>query len=89
MTVDEGDPKAPFSIVTTLVGEGVTLSPRLLHFTLDTYLIILSVKQRWIKYHFLSLWCNSTWDWTSVSRTIGEYSTHLTNEPVEEEEIEK
>ena len=40
----EWDPKAPFSIATT--------SSRLLHFTLDTYLLMLSVKQGGIKYHF-------------------------------------
>ena len=37
------------------VGEGATFYPGLLHFTLDTYLILLSVKQGSIKYH-LSLW---------------------------------
>ena len=35
------------------VGEGATPFPGLLHFTLDTYLILLSVKQGGIKYHFL------------------------------------
>ena len=44
------------------------------------YLIMLSVKQGGIKYHFLSLWYDATWDWTLVSRTIGEHSTHLANE---------
>ena len=34
---------------------------------------MLSVKQGGIKYYFLSLWYDSTWDWTPVSRTIGEY----------------
>ena len=34
------------------VGEGTTPFPGLLHFTLDTYLILLSVKQGSIKYHF-------------------------------------
>ena len=34
------------------VGEGATPSPRLLHFTLDMYLMMLSVKLRDIKYHF-------------------------------------
>ena len=34
------------------VGEGATPFPGLLHFTLDTYLILLSVKQGGIKYHF-------------------------------------
>ena len=38
---------------------------------------MLSVKQGGIKYHFLSLWYDSTLDRTSVSQTIGEYSTHL------------
>ena len=44
---------------------------------------MLSVKQEGIKYHFLSLWYESTWDWTSVSRAIGEHSTHKTIEPVD------
>ena len=56
------------------VGEGATPFPGLLHFTLDPYLIMLRVKQGGIKYYFLSLWYDSTWDWTSASRTIG--STH-------------
>ena len=37
---------------------------------------MLSVKQGDIKYHFLSLWYDSAWDWTPVSRIIGEHSTH-------------
>ena len=44
----EGNPKAPFSIATTLTCRGG-------HFTLDPYLIMLSVKQEDIKYHFLSM----------------------------------
>ena len=56
------------------VGEGATPFPGLLHFTLDPYLTMLSVKQGGIKYHFLSLWYDSTWDWTQVSRAIGEHS---------------
>ena len=56
--VVEGDPKAPFSIAT--IGDGTVPFPGLLHFTLDTYLIMLSVRQRDIKYHFLSLWYDST-----------------------------
>ena len=38
---------------------------------------MLSVKQDSIKYHFLSLWYDSTWDWTQVSRAIddGAYIT--------------
>ena len=54
-------------------GEGATPFSILLHFTLDTYLIMLSVKQGGIKYSFLNLWYDSTWDWTQVSRTIGEH----------------
>ena len=37
---------------------------------------MLSVKQGGIKYHFLSLWCDSTWDWTRVSRAFSEHSTN-------------
>ena len=35
---------------------------------------MLSVKQGGIKYNFLSLWYDSTWDWTQVSQAIGELS---------------
>ena len=38
---------------------------------------MLSVKQGGIKYHFLSLWYDSTWDWTHVSRAIGEHSNRF------------
>ena len=58
------------------VGESATPFLGLHHFTLDPYLIILSVKQGGIKYHFLSLWYDSTWNWTPVSRATGEHSTH-------------
>ena len=52
-TVVEGDPKASFSVTTTpMCREGETPFAGLLHFTLDTYLIMLSVKQEGIKYHF-------------------------------------
>ena len=47
-TLVEGDPKAPFSVATT-VGEGATLFPRLLYFTLDLDLTMLSIKQGGIK----------------------------------------
>ena len=45
---------------------------------------MLSVKEDGIKYHFFSLWYDSTWDWTSFSRTIGEHCTHLTNSLLKE-----
>ena len=65
-TLVKGNPKAPFSIATT---------PRY-QFTLDPYLIMLSVKQGGIKNYFLSFWYDSTWDWTLVSRTIGKHSIY-------------
>ena len=37
---------------------------------------MLSVKQGGIKYYFLSLWYDSTWDWTQVS---GTHSNHHAN----------
>ena len=74
-TIVEGDQKVPFSIATTPMCKGGRYSfPGLLYFTLDPYIIMLSVKQGGIKYHFLSLWYDSTWDWTQVSRVIGEHS---------------
>ena len=41
---------------------------------------MLSDKQGGMKYHFLSLWYDSIWDWTPVSRTIDEHSNHYVNE---------
>ena len=35
-----------------------------------------SVKQSGAEYNFLSLSYDSSWDWTLVSRAIGEHSTH-------------
>ena len=56
VNIVEGDPKAPFSIATTTTCRGGRYSfPGLLHFTVDPYLIMLSVKQGGIKYHFLCL----------------------------------
>ena len=37
---------------------------------------MLIVKQGGIKYHFLSLWCDTTWNWTLVSWIIGEHCNH-------------
>ena len=77
MTVIEADPKAPFSIATTPSCRGcATTFPGLLHFTLDPYFIMLSVKQGGIEYHFLSLSYDSILDWTRISR---KHSTHYTN----------
>ena len=77
VTLVKGYSKAPFWIATTQgVGEGATPFPGFLHFTIDSCLILLSVNQGGTKYHFLNLWYDSTWDWTPVSQTIGEQSTH-------------
>ena len=52
-TLVEGDQKALFSIATTPRCRRRHYSfPCIVHFTLDTYLILLSVKQGGIKYHF-------------------------------------
>ena len=53
MTVVEGDHKAPFSITTTpmYIG-GQYFFLWMLYFTLDTYIILLSVKQGDVKYDF-------------------------------------
>ena len=57
----EGDPKAPFQLLLHQgVGEGATPFFGLLHFTLDTYLIMLSIKQGGIKYHFFQVF-GMTW----------------------------
>ena len=83
LTVVEGDPKAPFSIATTLRCRGghysfLWIAP----LTLNLYIIMLRVKQGGIKYHFLSLWYDSTWNWTQVSWTIGKHSNHYANRQV-------
>ena len=52
-TVVESDRMLPFQqLLHQGVEEGATPFPGLLHFTLDTYLILPSVKQGGIKYHF-------------------------------------
>ena len=53
--------------------------PWIASLTLDRYLIMLNVKQRGIKYYFLSLWYDLIWDWTQVSQTIGEHSNNYAN----------
>ena len=60
-TVVEDDPKAPFSIATTSKCRGGRYSfSWIAPLTLDMYLILLSVKQGGIKYHFYSLWYDAT-----------------------------
>ena len=79
-TIVKSDPRAPSSIATTLVcWGGCNPFPWIDPLTLDLYLIMLSFKQGSIKHHSLSLWYNSTWDWTLVSQTIGKHFTHNAN----------
>ena len=56
---------APFTLVTTLRCRGGCYSyPWMAPLTLDPCLIMVSAKQRGIKYQFLSIWYDSAWDWT-------------------------
>ena len=48
---------------------------------------MLIVKQGGIKYHILSLWYGSTWDWTQVSRVIGEHSNHHANSSLKQQYV--
>ena len=60
LTIVEGGQKAPFSIAITQKCMGGYYSfPWIAPLTLDPYLVILSFKQRGIKYHFWSLWYDS------------------------------
>ena len=61
------------------VVKGITAFPGLIHFTLDPALIILSVKLGGIKYHFLSLCYDSSWDYTLISWATGEHSFPVTS----------
>ena len=57
----KGKLKAPFSIATTQrCKKEHYYFPWIAQLTLDPYLIMLSGKQRGIKYHFMSLWYDST-----------------------------
>ena len=76
-TLVEGDANAPFSIATTPRCRGGCYSfPWIAPLYIDPYLIMLNVKQGKIRYHFLSLWYDSTWEWTQVSRATGEHFNH-------------
>ena len=62
-SIQELNTNTLFSIATTLRCKGGSYSiPGLLQFTLDTYLIMLSVKQGGIKYNFLCPRYDLTWD---------------------------
>ena len=67
-TMVKGDPIAPFSITTTLMCRGGSNSILwIASLTLESYLIGPTVKQNVIKYKFLSLRYEATWNWTLVS----------------------
>ena len=84
VTIVGGTQRVPFQQLLQLgVGKGATTFPGLLHFTLVLYLIMLSVKQGGIKYHFLSLWYDSTWDWTPVSWAFRKHANHKASGPRE------
>ena len=61
MDLFEGNPKAPFLIATTPRCKGGRYSIPLIA-TLYPYLLVLSVKQGGMKYHYLSLSYDTTWD---------------------------
>ena len=80
-TAVEGDPKAPFSIATTpKCRRGRYSFPWItsLYSWYVPYNAEYYARTHQVLFFFLSLY-DSTWDWTPVSRIIGEYSTHLTN----------
>ena len=74
VTFVEGDLRAPFSIATTPRCRGgrypIPWIAPLYRWSL-TYNA--EFKQGGIKYHFLSLWYDLTWDWTPVSQTTSEH----------------
>ena len=72
LTMVESNLKAPFSIATTpRCREGHYSFLWIAPITHDPYVIIPSVKQKSIKYYFLSLWYDSTWDLTKSPRSLG------------------
>ena len=71
-----------FSIATTPRRGGERYSfPKIAPLTFYPYFIMLCVKQGGIKYQFLSLWYEWTWDRIGDSLTIGEHFDHFVNGP--------
>ena len=73
--VVEGDLRAPFSIAITPRCREERNSFRWIA-PLDTFFIVLSVKQGGIKYQFLSLWLDSTGNRNTISRVISKNSAN-------------
>ena len=72
VTIAEGDPKVLFFIsYYTNCREEHYFFPKIA--PLYPRYIMLSVKQGGIKYHFLNLWYDSTWDWNLVYQAIGKH----------------
>ena len=71
-TIVEGDPKSPFSIATTSRCRGGCYSFPLIA-PLNPWSVPYNSDRQVRKYHFLSLWYDSNWDWTPVSRPICEW----------------
>ena len=79
-TIFQSNPKAPFSIATTPRCRGRLYSfPSIAPFTLDPYLIMLTVKQRGIKYHFLSFGGISPLSPTLLIHTTLSWNFHSLN----------
>ena len=74
VTIVEANLKALFLIATTLRCRG---GLPLVH-TLSSWMLSKETSST----SFFSLWYDSIWYWTPVSRTIGKHSTHYTNGPV-------
>ena len=79
VTVVKGDLKAPFLIATTARCRGGCYSipwiTPLYPWSLPYNAELSKVASSTI-FFFFNLWYDSTWDWTPVYQTIGEYSTH-------------
>ena len=74
-TVFKGDPKVSFSLATPWCMGGHDSFPRILHLFLDLYLIMLTVKQRGIKYNFYVFGMSQPGIEPRSSGPVGEHST--------------
>ena len=70
-TIVEDDPKVPFLIAKTKCRGGRYSNPWIT--PLYPWSVPYNAEWGGIEYHFLSLWYDSTWDWTQVFWAIGEH----------------
>ena len=75
-TVVVDDPKATFSIATTPKCKGERYSMKYTTLTLILNLQCWVLIKAASSTNFLSLWYDSTWGWTPISRTIGKHTTY-------------